>query len=94
VTLNESEESCPFELFLNAGKSGSDITADAQAIGRLCSLLLRIPSPISQLKRIEIIIQHLSGISGSKNIEYGNESIRSIPDAIASALKQYLRTKE
>jgi ribonucleoside-diphosphate reductase alpha chain len=94
VTLNETEECRPFELFLNAGKCGSDITADAEAIGRLCSVLLRIPSPIPELKRIEIIIRHLSGIAGSKDVANGEEKIRSIPDAIAAALKQYLERKK
>ena len=93
VTLNETDESRPFELFLNAGKCGSDVTADVEAIGRLCSLLLRLPSPIPELKRIEVIIRHLSGIAGSKNVDTGNEQIRSVPDAIATALKQYLRRK-
>ncbi len=93
VTLNENEECHPFELFLNAGKCGSDLTADAEAIGRLCSLLLRLPSPLPELERIEIIIGHLAGIGGSKDINDGNVRVRSIPDAVAAALRQYLEKK-
>ena len=93
VTLNETDEKCPFELFLNTGKGGSDLTADAEAIGRLCSLLLRIPSPVSELKRIEFIIQNLNGIGGSKNIELGECKIRSVPDALAYALARYLESR-
>lgn len=93
VTLNENEEHHPFELFLNAGKCGSDITADAEAIGRLCSILLRLPSPVTALERINLIITHLTGISGSKDIHDGNIHIRSVPDAVALALRQYLEKK-
>ena len=93
VTLNENEEHHPFELFLNTGKCGSDITADAEAIGRLCSILLRLPSPVSELERIQLIITHLAGISGSKNVHDGKIYIRSVPDAVAAALRQYLEKK-
>jgi ribonucleoside-diphosphate reductase alpha chain len=89
VTLNENEEQAPFEIFLNAGKAGSDLSADGEAIGRLCSLLLRLPSPTSTQERLELIIQHLAGIGGSRNAENEN-GIRSIPDALACALSQYL----
>ncbi|HEY7161558.1 MAG TPA: hypothetical protein VH815_09880 [Acidobacteriota bacterium] len=93
VTLNENEEHHPFELFLNTGKCGSDITADAEAIGRLCSILLRLPSPVSELERIQLIITHLDGISGSKDVHDGNIQIRSVPDAVAAALRKYLDKK-
>ncbi len=93
VTLNENEQHHPFELFLNTGKCGSDITADAEAIGRLCSILLRLPSPVSELERIQLIITHLAGISGSKDIHDGEIHIRSVPDAVAAALRQYLEKK-
>jgi ribonucleoside-diphosphate reductase alpha chain len=93
VTLNENEEHHPFELFLNTGKCGSDITADAEAIGRLCSILLRLPSPVSELERIQLIITHLAGISGSKDVHDDNIQIRSVPDAVAAALRKYLEKK-
>lgn len=94
VTLNESGDGRPLELFLNTGKCGSDVAADAEAIGRLCSLLLRLASPISELKRIEFIIKSLSGIGGSHSSASGEICIRSIPDAVAFALLQYLQMKE
>jgi ribonucleoside-diphosphate reductase alpha chain len=93
VTLNENAEHHPFELFLKAGKCGSDITADAEAIGRLCSIVLRLPSPVTELERIQMIITHLGGISGSKDIHDGNIQIRSVPDAVAVALRHYLEKK-
>lgn len=90
VTLNENGEGSPFELFVNTGKCGSDLAADAEAIGRLCSLLLALPSSIPEVERIESIIQNLSGIGGSKRVASGERAIRSVPDALAFALSQYL----
>jgi len=84
VTLNETCEGVPSEIFLNTGKCGSDLAAHAEAIGRLCSLLLFLPSSVSEVQRIEWIIKNLSGIGGEK------EGIRSVPDALAAALTQYL----
>lgn len=89
VTLNENENQVPFEIFLNTGKCGSDLSADGEAIGRLCSLLLRLPSPVPELERIELIIRHLLGICGSRD-PGTKDGIRSIPDAVANALSQYL----
>lgn len=92
VTLNENEEQVPFELFLNTGKCGSDLSADGEAIGRLCSLLLRLPSPVPEFERIELIIRHLLGIGGSRDPAC-TSGVRSIPDALASALSQYMAMK-
>jgi ribonucleoside-diphosphate reductase alpha chain len=93
VTLNENEQQDPFELFVNIGKCGSDIAADAEAIGRLCSLLLRISSAVDPKQRIEWIVQNLTGIGGSRNIDFRRKSIRSLPDAVAFALRQYTEMK-
>ena len=90
VTINENGNLEPFELFLNVGKAGSDIAADAEAIGRLCSLLLRIPSPIPEDERVRLIIKHLSGIGGSRDTGFGANRVRSVADAVSIALKMYL----
>ena len=90
VTLNETCEGVPSEIFLNTGKCGSDLAAHAEAIGRLCSLLLFLPSSVSEVERIEWIIKNLSGIGGTKNSQ---EEAYSVPDALAVALTQYLNGK-
>ena len=90
VTLNENSEGAPLELFVNTGKCGSDLAADAEAIGRLCSLLLCLPSTVSQRERLQWVVENLTGIGGSKNVIEGKRAIRSIPDALAFALSQYL----
>lgn len=94
VTVNENGEGTPFEIFLNVGKCGSDIAADAEAIGRLCSLFLRLPSTVTEVEKVEMIIRHLKGIGGSKEVGNEGQKIRSVPDAVALALRLYFGTTE
>jgi ribonucleoside-diphosphate reductase alpha chain len=85
VTLNKDEEGL-FEVFINVGKAGSDIAALADAVGRLISLNLRLPSTMSREARQREIITHLKGIGGSRSIGFGPNQVRSLPDAVAQAL--------
>jgi ribonucleoside-diphosphate reductase alpha chain len=93
TTINENSDQEPFELFCNVGKAGSDICADAEALGRCISLLLRTPSPVSGIQRLRELQEHLSGIGGSKDHGFGPNRVRSVPDAIAKALGLYLEIK-
>ena len=51
VTVNDTEEGEPFEVFMNVGKAGSDVAAVSEALGRLISLALRMPSSLSPTER-------------------------------------------
>ncbi|MCB0217647.1 MAG: adenosylcobalamin-dependent ribonucleoside-diphosphate reductase [Caldilineae bacterium] len=88
VTVNRGEDGDPFEVFVNLGKAGSDLAADAEALGRLISLILRMPSPLDVEERMANIISNLDGIGGSRSIGFGMDRIRSLPDGIARALEQ------
>ena len=72
----------PRELFIQIGKSGSDITAFCEAIGRLVSLCFA--ESIDSQK----VISQLSGIGGSTVTFSKNGKFRSIPDAIAMQLNK------
>ncbi len=89
VTINEDEEGNPFEVFVNVGKAGSDITADAEAIGRLVSLALRIPSNYSPKEVIQQVVNQLSGIGGSRQHGFGNGRVHSLADAVSKVLAEY-----
>jgi ribonucleotide reductase alpha subunit/intein/homing endonuclease len=96
ITIN-SDEHGPFEVFVNVGKAGSDISALAEALGRLISLNLRILSPLSQTDRAQEIADQLRAIGGSRSIGFGMQQVRSLPDAVARVLEQHmdmLRAKE
>jgi ribonucleoside-diphosphate reductase alpha chain len=86
VTIN-SDENGALEVFVNVGKAGSDMAALSEALGRLISLNLQIPSTLSQDHRILEIIKQLRGIGGSRSVGFGIHQVRSLPDAVARALE-------
>jgi len=89
VTVNMDERGEPLEAFVNIGSSGSDITAFAEAIGRLISLVLRTPSPLTQREKIGQIVDQLSGIGGSRSLGFGAQRVLSLPDGLAQVLDEY-----
>ena len=93
VTINENGEGQPFEVFINTSKAGSETAAISEAIGRLISFILRLSSPVKPLERLEEVYRQLSGLGGDRPLGFGPYRIRSLPDGVAHALKQYLDTK-
>ncbi|HEX8931780.1 MAG TPA: LAGLIDADG family homing endonuclease, partial [Patescibacteria group bacterium] len=89
VTLNEDEKGNAFEVFINHGKSGSDLMALADALGRMISFVLRIHSPVPSRERVREIVSELTGIGGAKSIGFGPNRVRSLPDAIAKVLANH-----
>ncbi|HEX5504535.1 MAG TPA: LAGLIDADG family homing endonuclease [Thermomicrobiales bacterium] len=89
ITVN-SDEAGPLEVFINVGRGGSDVSALAEALGRLVSLALRIPSPMPQDERLREMASQLRGIGGSRSIGFGPEQVRSLPDAVGKALDEHL----
>ncbi|MFH1392912.1 MAG: adenosylcobalamin-dependent ribonucleoside-diphosphate reductase [Patescibacteria group bacterium] len=81
----------PFEIFITVAKAGTDAAADAEAMGRLISELLREESPLSPIGKLIRIRNHLSGIGGSRTAGYGKEKVKSIADGIGKAIDIYLK---
>ncbi len=94
VTLNVTADGDPFEIFVRVGKSGTDIEAFAEALGRLMSNFLRHTRLPDRKTRLAKIVKQLSGIGGSGHIGFGPNRIRSVPDAIARALSEFLAPEE
>jgi len=90
IVVNETEGGEPFEVFVSVGKAGSDTMAVAEAMGRLVSLVLRLPSPLSPKRRLEEIIGQLQGIGGGRPLGFGPEKVLSFPDALARVLSEHL----
>jgi ribonucleoside-diphosphate reductase alpha chain len=90
VTVNSNGAQEPFEVFTTLGKAGSDAAADAEALGRLISLVLRLPSPLSPRDRMQEIIKQLCGIGGKHVFGHGPHTVRSLPDAVARVLALHL----
>ena len=86
LTLNLDGKD-PFEIFINIGKSGSELKAMTEALSRVISIGLRSGCSI------EDFIDTLKGLSGK---EYwmldcdDNYQVRSIPDAVALLLEKLI----
>ena len=87
VTVDEAAPGEPADVFVRAGKAGSDLAGFAEAIGRLCSLCLRLPSPTPGAARLRLIADELAGIGGARGAP-GDDAARSLPDAVARALAE------
>ncbi len=89
VTINHDANNQPFEVFITSGKSGSDVMAMADALGRMISFVLRIHSPVPPRERLREIVSELSGIGGARSVGFGENRVRSLPDAIAKVLAKH-----
>lgn len=94
VSINEDEEGNIFEVFINVGRAGSDITADAEAIGRLISLSFRIPTDYSSDRIAQNVVDQLRGIGGSGSAGFGAQRVRSLADAVAKAIAEHQESKQ
>lgn len=88
VTVNDDDEGEPLEVFVTAGKAGSDVTSMAEAMGRLASLVLRVASPLTPRERLREIVHQLKGIGGARSTGFGKDRVRSLPDAVAQAIEE------
>jgi ribonucleoside-diphosphate reductase alpha chain len=88
VTRNGSGQ--PFEVFMQVGKAGSDTAAVTEALGRLISLILRLPSPLTPAERLQEVVDQLAGIGGGRQLGFGRHRVRSLPDAVAQVLAEFL----
>jgi ribonucleoside-diphosphate reductase alpha chain len=86
VTINEDDKGV-FEVFITMGKAGGCASCQSEALGRLISLSLR--AGVS----IDAIIRQLSGIRCPSPSWQNGKTILSCPDAIAWALRAYLKGK-
>ena len=83
VTVNESTDGSPFELFNHMGKAGGCAASQNEAIGRLISYALRCGASL------EPLIKQLKGISCHRPAWGEDGKISSCSDAIGKALEKY-----
>ncbi|QPC81918.1 adenosylcobalamin-dependent ribonucleoside-diphosphate reductase [Phototrophicus methaneseepsis] len=89
ITMNSDENDFPFETFITVGKAGSDIQADAEALGRMISLQLRTTAPHNRREMLKLIIEQLQDIGGARPVGFGPQRVLSLPDAVARALQAH-----
>ena len=93
VTINWDREKGPselFEVFVNVGKAGTDILANAEAIGRGMSFTLRLQSPMPLIDRIKEYLDQYRGIGGSRSSGFGAKKVSSLADGISKAIEIFL----
>lgn len=90
ITININSDKDPFEVFINVAKVGSDVAADAEGLGRLISLILRMPSSLSTKERVQVLIAQLRGIGSGQQRGFGKQRVMSLPDAIAQVLAEQI----
>lgn len=86
ITINQTPEGDPFELFITIGKAGSEVSAMAEAIGRMVSTNFRFGNHLPARERAREIMEQLQGIGGGRSVGFGPNKIRSLPDAVARAI--------
>ncbi len=89
ITINHNEQKEPIEVFITIGKTGSDVAAMADALGRMISLNLRLYGTLAPRERVRQIVSQLSGIGGARSMGFGENRVRSLPDAVAKALAKH-----
>jgi ribonucleoside-diphosphate reductase alpha chain len=89
ITINHDEHRDPFEVFITIGKSGSDVAAMADALGRMISTNLRLAGGLSSRERMRKIVSQLAGIGGARSVGFGKDKVRSLPDAVAKILASH-----
>jgi len=89
ITINHDEQKQPFEVFITVGKSGSDVAAMADALGRMISLNLRINGQLPSRDRVRQVVAQLIGIGGARSVGFGENKVRSLPDAVAKILSKH-----
>lgn len=90
ITVNSDERNEPFEVFLNVGKAGSEVAAVSEAMGRLISLVLRMPASLPPSERLRWVMDEMAGIGGGRPLGFGANRVRSLPDGVAQVLAEHL----
>jgi adenosylcobalamin-dependent ribonucleoside-diphosphate reductase len=90
ITVNSDERGDPFEVFMNVGKAGSDVSAVSEAMGRLISLVLRMPGSLPPKERLRWVVDEIADIGGGRPLGFGAKRVRSLPDGIAQVLAEHL----
>lgn len=95
ITIAEDPETVPYALFIAIGKSGSDLHAQAESMGRTFSLAIQAQPVERRLSMLKILVEQNRGIGGARSIGLGPKRVSSFPDAVAKLIQElYLEPKD
>lgn len=84
AALGRTRSGVPHEVFLRGTAPGSDASTVVEAIARLASLALQLPSSVTPAARLDWVIEALSTVPGPRSSGAANPG--SLPAAVAAAL--------
>ena len=84
AAVGRTRAGVPHEVFLRGAAPGSDAATIVEAIARLASFALQLPSTVPATVRLQSIIEALAAIPGTRPSSPGVAG--SIPSAVAAAL--------
>lgn len=87
ITISEMPDGTPYELFITVGKSGSDLQAQAESMGRMYSVAMQIQPVEKRLDVLKKLVSQNRGIGGARPSGFGTNRIMSFPDAIAKIIE-------
>jgi hypothetical protein len=88
TTSRGGDDWAPLEVFVRVGTNGSDGAALAEALGRLISLVLRLPSRVSPAARLGEVAQQLAACGSRPCCDSGGAP--PLPCALAETLRAFL----
>lgn len=95
ITVNEDADENPFEILITIAKSGSDLAAQAESIGRLMSAALQMQPTGKRLAALKEFVKQMRGIGGARQVGFGANRVASFPDAVAKIIDdQYITQQE
>jgi hypothetical protein len=88
IEITEDEFGKPIRIFINAGKCGTEMAAQASALSELATLILDKDDGFNEL------LTHLSGITTSSvKTDSNGIKVRSVPEGLYLALVKYKQLK-
>lgn len=88
VVIN-AQDGAPFEVFILLGRGGSEAQSFTEGLGRLISLLLRVPSDLPSAERLKLAAEQCRGIGGAHQVGFGRDRVLSVVDAVGQVLDEY-----
>lgn len=80
----------PVEVIASAGTAGSDLMADAVALGIAVSLLLRLASDVPARERLALVADKFRNIGGARSGSGGPGAAASLAQGLARGIDAYL----
>lgn len=88
IEITEDDFGKPVRIYINAGKSGSEMAAQASAMSQMATLILEKENGFNEL------VEHLSGITSSSiRVDKDGIQVRSVPEGLYLALMKYKQLK-